>query len=75
MATRPWATYVKSCPPKQDGFGHHPAVQGGTHTNYSECCVFIPDESANVIAFIKSHEDAREALSDLTPSLGQLTND
>ena len=30
----------------------------------------LPDESANVFAFIKSHEDTRKALSDLTPSLG-----
>lgn len=51
------------------------ASQGGTcAVIQTGCCVFIPDESANVSSLLNHVRTQVIALSDQTPSLGRLTN-
>lgn len=51
------------------------ALQGGTCAIIqTECCVFIPDESANVSSLLNCIRIQSNALSDPTLSLGDLIN-
>ena len=40
----------------------------------TECCVFIPDESTNTSPLLNHMRTQVNAMSDLTPSLGDLIN-